>query len=102
MALLDRVMGRNPAHVSHKLKGAKRLEGESYEKYKQRLRYEKDLLASYLRGDLIWCSVGYKRQQFGESEDGSPFYIMVKDKQVSKGTYVKKKHGTLETPRETI
>lgn len=102
MSLLDKIMGRNPAHVSHKLKGPKRLEGEDFEVYKQRRRRENELIKQYCKGDLVWCAKAFKKQQFGEMADGSPFFLMVLDKQASKGTYVKKEHGILRSPRETL
>lgn len=102
MSLLDRVMGRNPSHVSHKLKGPKRLPNESFNQYKVRRKHEDNLLKSYLRGDLIWCAKAFTKQQMGEKKDGSPFFMLMVDQQASKGTYVKRKHGRLKTPRETL
>jgi len=39
--------------VSELLKGDKRLEGESFNEYKTRLKVEKQLVKDYLRGYLI-------------------------------------------------
>ena len=39
--------------VSEMLKGPKRLEGESFEDYKLRMKVEKKLTRSYLKGYLI-------------------------------------------------
>ena len=39
--------------VSDMLQGAKRLEGESFEDYKMRMKVEKHLVRDYLKGYLI-------------------------------------------------
>ena len=39
--------------VSDMLQGAKRLEGESFEDYKMRMKVEKQLTRDYLKGYLI-------------------------------------------------
>jgi hypothetical protein len=53
------------------IKGNKRLEGESFDNYKARLKDEQNILKTYKRGVMIWNS---KVQ----------------------GTYVRKIHGKLE------
>ena len=40
-------------HVSQILKGPKRLEGESFEDYKMRMKVEKKMTRDYLKGYLI-------------------------------------------------
>lgn len=102
MSLLDKVLGRNSSHVSHKLKGAKHLPHESFEEYRQRLRQEEELLDSYLEGDLVWCSKAFKKQPFTVDGDGEPVYIMTVDRQISKGTYIKERDGIITSPRRTI
>lgn len=99
MSILDRVLGRNPHHVSHRLKGQKRLPNETQDEYKKRLRKEQRLVESYLEGDLVWCSKAYKSKQFGVNEAGDPIYLMVPDNQTSKGTYEYAKHGPVKSPR---
>lgn len=102
MSLLDEVLGRNPAHVSHKLKGDKRLPHESYEAYRRRRAEEQRLLDNYLEGDLVWCAKAFKSKQFGTTVSGEPIEIMVPDDQLSQGTYIKKKHGIKRSPRRTV
>jgi len=102
MNMLDKVLGRNPEHVSHKLKGDKRLPHESYEAYRRRREEEQRLIDNYLEGDLVWCAKAFKSKQFGTTVSGEPIEIMVPDDQRSKGTYIKKEHGHIESPRRTI
>ena len=99
MSFLDKVLGRNSSHVSHKLKGRKRLPNETFEAYKKRRDEEDRLLSNYLQGDLVWCSKAFKRNTLTVDENGNPVYFFTVDKQKSKGTYVKKRDGIIKSPR---
>lgn len=44
---------KNKANVSHKLKGPKRLKGESFEDYKKRRKHEDKLVSNYMKGELV-------------------------------------------------
>ena len=46
-------MEKNKRKIGHLLKGPKRMEGESFEKYKIRRRAEEEMVKQYLRGELI-------------------------------------------------
>ena len=46
-------MEENKRKIGHLLKGPKRMEGESFEKYKIRRRAEEQMVKQYLRGELI-------------------------------------------------
>jgi len=48
----------NSARVMHKIKGAKRLEGESFPMYKERMKRENQLLKNYMKGEIVWYPGG--------------------------------------------
>tara|TARA_Y100001938_G_C8020764_1_gene395200 strand:+ start:456 stop:674 length:219 start_codon:yes stop_codon:yes gene_type:complete len=46
-------METNKRKIGHLLKGPKRMEGETFEKYKIRRRAENQMVKQYLRGNFI-------------------------------------------------
>lgn len=55
---------KNKHRVSHKLNGPKRKKGESFTKYKKRLRNEKKIVKQYLKGELVWWAGGKRSWYF--------------------------------------
>ncbi len=51
-------MEKNKRKIGHLLKGPKRMEGESFEKYKIRRRAEEQMVKQYLRGTLVGVDNG--------------------------------------------
>lgn len=56
--MLNMFTKTNKAHVSHKLKGKKRLKRESFENYKKRRKHEDRLVANYMKGELVYYPGG--------------------------------------------
>lgn len=99
MSVLDRVLGRNSHHVSHKLGPSHRKDSETHSQYRARRKREQRLLKEYLKGDMVWCAKAFKSVQIGTAANGEPISTLQYDQQTSKGTYVKKKHGIIKSPR---
>ena len=92
----------NSAHVMYKVKGAKRLKGESFKKYKQRLKREKQMIKNYLKGELVWYPGGkrstglllYMATQPKVDSNGNPTKHRI-DLDTAK-TIIKSAQGTLK------
>lgn len=99
---------RNTFHVSHHLKGDKRLPHETFKQYQARRRHEARLVKEYLKGDMLWCSKAYKQTRsldsgdiiVGVSADRQGLVFTVVDQAISRGTYRKEEHGIIQSFRE--
>ena len=90
--------------IGDKLGPAHRKEGESFEDYKIRQKREQNLLKNYRKGDNIWPTSGPKtkvilmRQIFDKKH---PMNVQIAQRIMDngRGTYIKKKHGHIESSR---